>query len=630
VKRLLHDLTAIAIAIGIICLADVAGAATIVVPSGGNLQAALDVAQPGDRIELQAGATFTGPFILRNVGDGPEILIRTTTSDADLPPAHRVGPADVSRLARLISSDSGTVLRSEGPAGPYRLVGLEIAPAAGVELIDAVRLGTGTETTLDQLPHDITFDRVYIHGDPVVGSRRGIAMNGVNIRVFNSYISDFKQTCCDSQAVATWNGPGPFTIVNNYLEAAGENVMFGGGDPSIAGLVPSDIRIRNNHLAKPLRWKPDDASYEGTNWVIKNLFELKNAKNVVVDGNTFEYNWADDQNGFAILFTPRNQDGASAWSMVEGVLFTNNVIRHTLSGINILGWDNVNPSQQARNIVIRNNAFWDIGGLQWGEGSSQAYGYGQGGWFLQLLDGTAGVVIEHNAILETKGILVAGTASPAGLHAGEPHTGFVFRHNIVRHGSLGTGPPASILDYETIAAHFAASVIFGNLLIGGPDLPYPPGHVRVATDADVGFVDAASGDLRLASTSPFKGQAADGFDVGYDALAFESEGRAFTDATLTAGAHQIRAVHVSELRRRINDLRGQHGVAAAMWTDPVLSSAVTVKAAHINEMRTALEAVYAALGRSSPGYSDPVLDAGATSIKAAHIAELRAALGVLE
>lgn len=56
----------------------------------------------------------------------------------------------------------------------------------------------------------------------------------------------------------------------------------------------------------PLRWKPDEPAFEGIDWVVKNLLELKNARNVVIDGNVFEHNWADDQNGFAILFTPRN------------------------------------------------------------------------------------------------------------------------------------------------------------------------------------------------------------------------------------------------------------------------------------------------------------------------------------
>jgi hypothetical protein len=271
---------------------------------------------------------------------------------------------------------------------------------------------------------------------------------------------------------------GPFTIVNNYLEAAGENIMFGGGDPSIAGLVPSSIRIRDNHLAKPLAWKPDDPAYEGTNWVVKNLLELKNARDVVIDGNTFERNWADDQNGFAILFTPRNQDGASPWSVVKNVDFTNNTVRHTLSGINILGWDNLQESGRTTNIRIRNNVFWDVGA-----------------WFLQMLDGTPGVVVEHNAVLSGTGILTVGSASPAGPHTGSVHEGFVFRHNIVRFGTQGTSPAATLEDYAALASQFDETALAtGNVLIGGPEGPYPGGNVRVDHEDAVGFVNWNAGN----------------------------------------------------------------------------------------------------------------------------------------
>ena len=87
------------------------------------------------------------------------------------------------------------------------------------------------------------------------GARRGIAMNSRHTAVIDSYLSDFKEVGADSQAIAGWNGAGPFRIANNYLEAAGENVMFGGADPTIRDLVPADIEIRRNHFAKPLRWK---------------------------------------------------------------------------------------------------------------------------------------------------------------------------------------------------------------------------------------------------------------------------------------------------------------------------------------------------------------------------------------
>ena len=97
-----------------------------------------------------------------------------------------------------------------------------------------------------------------------------------------------------------WGGIGPFKIVNNYLEGAGENVLFGGGDPTIRDLVPADIEVRHNYMAKSLSWKRGESGYAGTSWSIKNIFELKNARRVLVDGNVLEYNWEESQNGFAV------------------------------------------------------------------------------------------------------------------------------------------------------------------------------------------------------------------------------------------------------------------------------------------------------------------------------------------
>jgi hypothetical protein len=190
-------------------------------------------------------------------------------------------------------------------------------------------------------------------------------MNAPNITIVNSYLSDFKVVGPDSQALASWNGPGPLTITNNYLEAAGENILIGGQDPTIPNLVPSGITIRQNHFSKPLSWRMGDSTYEGTHWTVKNLLEFKNAQQIVVDGNLFENNWRDAQSGFAILFTPRNQDGNAPWSVVSNAEFTNNIVRHVASAINILGSDDIYSSQQLHDITIRNNVFDDIS-PQWG------------------------------------------------------------------------------------------------------------------------------------------------------------------------------------------------------------------------------------------------------------------------
>jgi hypothetical protein len=104
------------------------------------------------------------------------------------------------------------------------------------------------------------------------------------------------------------------------------------------------------------------ASYAGIHWTVKNQFELKNAQRVLVDGNLFENNWGDAQNGYGVLFTARNQDGTAPWSMVRDVTFTNNIVRHTGGALNIMGTDNLNPSQPTQRILVQNNLFDDVNG----------------------------------------------------------------------------------------------------------------------------------------------------------------------------------------------------------------------------------------------------------------------------
>src|SRR4029079_19590158 len=147
------------------------------------------------------------------------------------------------------------------------------------------------------------------------------ALNSAATTIVNSYISDIKSKQSDAQAIAGWNGPGPFTIENNYLEASGENVLFGGADPSIANLVPSDISFRFNHVIKPASWRSQG-------WTVKNLIEVKNAQRMVIDSNLIENNWAAAQAGYAFMLTPRNQNGKAPWSVVQQITVTNNVVQH--------------------------------------------------------------------------------------------------------------------------------------------------------------------------------------------------------------------------------------------------------------------------------------------------------------
>ena len=245
------------------------GAATIKVCASGcpysNLQSAINAAQPGDTLLLRAGETFVGNFLLpaKTASSTAFITIRSDAADSALPgPATRLVPsgrsgANTSRtlLPRLLgaggTATSVPVIRTLPGAHHFRLQFLEVDGTAqlGYETLIAV----GTDKA-DTPPHDIVFDRVYVHGHATKGQKRGIALNGGSTDVLNSYIADIKCANYESQALAGWNGAGPYRIVNNYIEAAGENVMFGVG-PARAGLIPSDIVITGNDIAKVTAWR---------------------------------------------------------------------------------------------------------------------------------------------------------------------------------------------------------------------------------------------------------------------------------------------------------------------------------------------------------------------------------------
>lgn len=486
------------------------------VPAGGDFQAALDAALPGDLIKLEAGATFQGSFVLPNKPGDRYITIRSSAPDSALPPADtRISPAYAGALPKIVSPGCNIpALQTSPGTHHFQFIGAEFIQANDGALLDTlVLLGGGdhTQTDLSQVPHHLVLDRVYIHGLPNSTLKHCLALNSASTTLSNSYIADCKIVGFDSQAVLGFNGPGPFTIVNNYLEAAGENIMFGGADPRIPNLVPSDIKILRNSFNKPLSWKTDDPSYAGTHWTVKNLLELKNAQRVLIDGNTFEHNWPDEQQGFAVQFTPRNQDGGAPWSIVRDVTFTNNVVRHTANGVNMLGQDDIHTSQRAENIFLQNNLFEDVGGAQWGGN----------GTLLQVLRGPLNLVVKNNTAFHAGSFIVAD---------GAPATqGFTFINNVVgvnRYGITGTGTGVGT---ATLNAYFPGYVFEKNIIVG----PWPTlGSATISMfPADnffpmdltaVGFVDLAGGNYRLALTSPYANAGTDGNAVGVDWTAFDA------------------------------------------------------------------------------------------------------------
>jgi hypothetical protein len=120
------------------------------------------------------------------------------------------------------------------------------------------------------------------------------------------------------------------------------------------GVVTSGIVVTNNWFNTPISWK--GTSKGDTR---KNIFELKNARNVTVSYNVFSNVWHAGQNGYAIVFTPINQS-PSAYNdstRVSEVTFSYNVVENMVGCFNISGIDGDNAfSQRTENIVISHTA----------------------------------------------------------------------------------------------------------------------------------------------------------------------------------------------------------------------------------------------------------------------------------
>jgi hypothetical protein len=539
---------------------------TISVSAGGNLQSALNSANCGDTIRLQAGATFTGIFNFpaKNCDSANWILVRTSAADSALPAeGQRLTPcyAGVASLpgrpqypcsnpqnvlAKLMVPGSEDALVSFlSGANHYRLLGLELTRP----------IGTTGAPTLIAVPqggtaNNIVLDRCWLHGTTHDDTRGGIDLAGTNnVAVVDSYFSDFHCTsvtgaCTDSHAIGGGTGnsqDGVYAIEDNFLEASGEAILFGGAQGTT---TPTDITIQFNHFFKPWQWMPGNKPFQGGSsgnpFVVKNHLELKNAIRVLAEANLMDDVWGGfSQTGYAILLTPKNQHTISGSNVCPTCEVTDVTIRYT------------QISHAAGGIALANTISLAEGGAPAEEGArysihdvvmddvSQSY-VGLGTLFMVTsawqVNPLNTITINHITGFpdaNNGGMLIMGNKIT------DPTMyGFVFTNNLVTTGrypiwNVGGGSTScadSSIPLTNLKACFSTYTFTNNALAATPSAfpasTWPAQNMFPRTVNDIGFVNfnnGNGGNYELLSSSPYKNKGTDGKDLGADIVGLDAD-----------------------------------------------------------------------------------------------------------
>jgi hypothetical protein len=389
-------------------------------------------------------------------------------------------------------------------------------------------------TSGGQLPHHVIVDRCWIHGSAASATKRGLAMNGSQLAIVDSTITDVHMVANDTQGLAAWTGTGPLKIVNNFIEGGSSSILFGGAGSQV---TPRDIEMRANHLFKPLSWKLGDPNFIGVRFNCKNILESKNSSRVLIEGNILENAWGGPQggDGDAVWLGPKNQSNACPLCEVNDITFRYNIIRHAGAGIYVFDApsDAGGVAQQASRYSIHDNLLEDIRREYAGPatGKGLLFRFLGGPFFLPPRD----VSIQHNTGITDGGVLQVLTNSQA------PLTNFVFRDNLVSNGQVGINGCRTLLG-AAVLEDCARGFVFVNNVIVDSDGDFPKSNASYKKEKDtklnlypkklrdVGFAaPAPSGpsDYRLCSgpgqpgasctsASPYISAGTDSKDIGAD------------------------------------------------------------------------------------------------------------------
>jgi len=491
------------------------------------LQTALNAAACGDTLELVAGTTFTGNFVLQRNECGCAadptkwIMIRSNTADSNLPEEDvRFDPAVHGAFVPIILTgtssptlDTDAASTAANTVDCYYFFGVKFECTVTGASENFGCVGVGESTGVANSPEFIIFDRVWFKADDQKDVRRGLFIHSAaDVAVINTYFEGWQHTGTDSQSILVKQGH-TLHFENNLLDGAAEPILFGGIVPA-TDQVPEDILILRNNMTHPNEWNPEHPDWDGRlSRDIKNLLEFKNGRRVIIEGNVFNNNWTGSQAGQTIILTPRNAGGCT-WCTVHDVVIRYNKIFDVGRGFNIGGRDNVATSLDSHNIWVHDNLLFKVG-IDPFDGGNEAIIVGT------TTSDSTDVRFTHNTFSKT--LRHGGVQAQAGCNF--DLNSYEFSNNlndVDRFTAIGTGQAPGQPTYD--ACYDVNSIFLNNAVVnidttencsgGSGSGDYPTNHICVTGSAAVKFTDRLNDDYLLLATSPYFQAGTDGKDIG--------------------------------------------------------------------------------------------------------------------
>lgn len=492
--------------------------------SSAELRTALANCQPGDVIVLDADTTYTGRFEINEPAKTPtgEWIYVISSRMANLPPdggrvvcgweAVRQGvpdnSVDMPKLQFTVYTTSTNARHglwfTNGATGPaFRNFNASYWRFCGLEMSIEVAEGDLQYSMVQVYGDNIVFDRCYLHGTPDDNrqNRDGFVLYSAGKKAIKGcHVSDFKGTNIESHAIHVYSQIDPCLIENNFISAASIPLFVGDSNDDTFGAHLKDITIRGNHIYKPDSYRQTHPSWNGIAYQIKNQFEIKHGRRVLVEGNLLENSFdGGDQSGQWL-----NLNAIPA--PVEDFTYRNNVIYGCNNG-NLASYGGA-----VTRVVIQNNLFFNIGG--WGIPPT-----GAALWWMNLARGRY-VTIENNTVYYPDRTYYGATI----FFNGTRYNNFNLDYHRVRNNVFiggvnsdlagsGVNGKQAVLDYCGDNYHYQNNVVlYGR---GGTTYwTYPTGHEDgkwenfyfPTTLAGVGYTDTAFADVddfELAVSSPY-------------------------------------------------------------------------------------------------------------------------------